>query len=197
MTHIISSVWVTGASLSILWKWVSYRQRAISDFASSLWLGGRLIEMRLTPCKEGATTTAGTKQWPRSLRLLLLGVFGENAGPPAGSGDLQIIWVRVRDSIHLQKDPPETCSGTRQAGAEFVYHRRPKLLFLLWRRNTPPCRSSLQHLAIWCAVETRMSHCDSPNVSDSSPQRPVPAEHRSLGPGGLQQGLGHSTGAAC
>ena len=47
-------------------------------------------------------------------------MYRENAGPAARPGDLQIVRVRVRDGVHVQKDPPETCSGTGQTGAEFT-----------------------------------------------------------------------------
>lgn len=64
--------------------------------------------------------------------------------------------------------------------------------------ETTQCCLTLQHSVNWYTAETRMSHHrNSLYISDSSPPGPIPAEHRSLGPGGLQQGLGHSTRAAC
>lgn len=53
-----------------------------------------------------------------------LGVYRENAGPPASVGDLKVVWVWVWDGIHLQKDPPETCFRTRQTGVQ-----TPKVVF--------------------------------------------------------------------
>lgn len=128
MTPLISSMWVSGASLSVLWKWVSHRQaRATIDFVSPLLLGGTLIEMHLTLSNLVAATTAKPlsrhQHESRNLEIMFSyslffpGVFGENARSAAGPGHLQAVRVGVWECIHIQKDPPETRFRTRQTGA--------------------------------------------------------------------------------